>query len=120
MRFRLTTVRRKLTALVAFSGIVTLAALPVLSWIMDRQIVAQVHERVPAAMHGFGLELGDDLRDLATIVEQLSSQVEVASALRAKHGDEMRSLGKIFHTAYPHIDFVFFDADNAHVAEIEV
>ena len=120
MKFRLTTVRAKLTALVAFSAIVTLAALPVLSWIMDRQIVAQINERVPAAVHGFGLELGDDLRDLSTIVEQLGSQPDVADALRSRNAAQIKQLGKIFHANYPRIDFVFFDADGHHLAAIEV
>src|SRR5260221_14686333 len=97
MNFRLTTVRRKLTALVAFSGIVTLAALPVLSWIMDRQIVEQVNERVPAAVHGFELELADDLRNLSTIAEQLESQSDVTAALRSHNAQAIRSLWPIFH-----------------------
>ncbi len=120
MKFRLTTVRAKLTALVAFSAIVTFAALPLLSWIMDRQLVDQVHERVPAAVHGFDLELAGDLRDLATIVEQLASQPEVATALRSKNALEIIAHGKIFHAAYPQIDLVFFDSADQYVAQIGV
>ena len=120
MKLRLATVRGKLTALVAFSAIVTFTALPVLSWIMDRQLVAQVHERVPGAVHGFGLELGGDLRNLATIVEQLSSQPDVAAALRAKNGREVVALGMVFHESYPHMDLAFFDAADKSLAQIEV
>jgi adenylate cyclase len=120
MRFRLTTVRAKLTALVALSAIVMLAALPVLSWIMERQVVAQVNDRVPDAVHGFELELSDDLRNLATIVDQLASQAEVRDALVHHDAAAIVKLGAIFHAAYPHIDFVFFDATGQHFAETEV
>ena len=120
MRFRLTTVRAKLTALVALSAIVMLAALPMLSWIMERQVVAQVNDRVPDAVHGFGLELSDDLRNLATIVDQLASQTEVREALVHHDAAAIVKLGAIFHAAYPHIDFVFFDATGQHFAETEV
>ncbi len=120
MRFRLTTVRRKLTAIVALSAIVMLAALPVLSWIMERQVIAQVNDRVPDAVHGFGLELSDDLRNLATIVEQLASQAEVREALVHRDAATVTKLGTIFHSAYPHIDFVFFDAVGQQFAATEV
>ncbi len=120
MNFRLTTVRAKLTALVAFSAIVTLASLPVLSWIMDRQIVDQVDERVPAAVHGFGVEMDDDLRNMRTVVLELSSQPEVQTALRDKKAKDLERLGAIFHKAYPRIDFDFFDAEDASLAQIEV
>jgi adenylate cyclase len=120
MKLRLTTVRAKLTALVAFSAIVTLTALPVLSWIMDRQLVDEVDDRVPEAVRGFGLELDDDLRDLATIVEQLSSQADVNTALRSRDAHDVVALGRIFHQAYPQIDLVFFDAAGRRIAQIEV
>ena len=111
MKPRLTTVRAKLTALVALTAIVTLTSLPVLSWIMDRQLIDEVDDRVPEAVRGFGLELEGDLRDLATIVEQLSSQADVRAALRSRDARDVASLGTIFHNAYPQIDLVFFDAD---------
>ncbi|HEX7668625.1 MAG TPA: adenylate/guanylate cyclase domain-containing protein, partial [Polyangiaceae bacterium] len=120
MKLRFTTVRAKLTALVAFSAIVSLTALPVLSWIMDRQLVDEMHERVPGALRGFGLELDDDLRDLSTIVEQLSSQADVTSALRSKNAPEVLASGAIFHASYPDIDLLFFDASGKHLAQIEV
>ncbi len=120
MRFRLTTVRKKLTAIVALSAIVMLAALPVLSWIMERQVVAQVNDRVPDAVHGFDRELSDDLRNLATIVDQLASQGEVRNALIHRDAVAVEKLGTIFHSAYPHIDFVFFDATGQQFAETEV
>ena len=46
MPFRLPTVRAKLTALVSLSVVVMLAALPVLSWLLHRQLVDEVDDRV--------------------------------------------------------------------------
>ena len=120
MKLGLNSVRAKLTALVAFSAIVLLAALPVLAWTMDRQLVAQVHERLPGAMRGFSMELDEDLLDLSTIVLQLSSQAGLAVALRAGAAAEVEASGQIFHRAYPQIDLVFFDARDRRLAEIEV
>lgn len=120
MIFRLKTVRAKLTALVAFSALVTLTALPVLSWIMHRQLIDEVDNRVPEAVRGFGLELEDDLRDLDTAVRQLSSQAEMRAALRAKDPVAIVTLGKIFHEAYPGLDYLFFDADGKRITAIEV
>ncbi len=114
------TVRRKLTALVSFSAIVTFTALPVLWWMMDKQVVSQVNERVPGAVHGFGLELDGDLRDMHTIVAQLTSQPDVRAALRAKDADAAVTSGKIFHAAYPQVDLVFYDSNDLKVAAIEV
>jgi adenylate cyclase len=120
MKLRLTTVRAKLTALVAFSAIVTFTALPVLSWIMDQQLVDEVDDRVPEAVRGFGLELDGDLKELATIVEQLSSEPEIATALLSKNARDVVRLGKIFHDAYPQIDLLFFDGLDKRIGQIGV
>ncbi len=120
MNFRLTTVRAKLTALVAFSALVTLTALPVLSWIMHRQLIDEVDDRVPEAVRGFSLELKDDLRNLHTTVRQLASQQEVRTALTAKSPEGVKAAGKIFHEAYPSIDFVFYGADSKLIAAVGV
>jgi adenylate cyclase len=120
MKLQLTSVRGKLTALVAFSAIVLVAALPMLAWMMDRQLVDQVHERVPGAVQGFAMELDEDLLDLTTIVEQLSSEAALSAALRAKAARDVEASGRIFHRAYPQIDLVFFDVMDKRLAEIEV
>jgi len=116
MRFGFTTVRAKLTALVGFSAIVTLAALPVLSWIMDRQLIDEVQVRVPEAVRGFGLELDGNLKDLTTIVGQLASEPQVQAALRASSKPEVLRLSAIFDQAYPAFSLVFYDASDALIA----
>src|SRR5271166_1907237 len=64
MFFRLPTVRSKLIALVSLSAVVMLAALPVLSWLLHRQLVDEVDDRVTDAERAFQSELDDDLADL--------------------------------------------------------
>jgi adenylate cyclase len=118
--FRLPTVRAKLTALVASSAVVTFTAMPVISWIMDRQLVDEVDDRVPESLRGFDVELADDLRDLSAIVEQLSSEADVAAALRARDGARLTELGNVLHGAYPEIDLLFFGPNDERVAGIEV
>ncbi len=56
---RLRTVRAKLTALVSLSAVVMVAALPVLSWLLHRQLVDEVGSRVTDAERAFQSELED-------------------------------------------------------------
>ena len=58
------TVKAKLTALVGLSIVVMLAALPILSWILHRQMLDEVDDRVVDARKSFLTELEDDLADL--------------------------------------------------------
>jgi adenylate cyclase len=120
MKFGFTTVRAKLTALVGFSAIVTLTAMPVLSWVMQRQVTDEVQVRVPEAVRGFGLELDSNLKDLATIVLQLSSEPELQTALRAGDKAEVLRLSKIFNEAYPAVSLVFYDASDKHIAHLQM
>src|SRR5947209_1592847 len=68
----LNTVRAKLTTLVGLSALATLAALPLLNWVMSRQLIDVVDDRVPDAVRGFDLELGDDVRDLQAATRSLA------------------------------------------------
>src|SRR5580658_10186618 len=79
MRFRLPTVRAKLTALVLLSVVVMLAALPVLSWLLHSQLTDEVNDRVGSAERAFQTELDDDLADLT-----LASRVLAAGGLTAR------------------------------------
>jgi len=110
MLLRLSTVRAKLTMLVALSALASLAALLVLSWIMHRQLVDEVDDRVPEAVRGFDLELADDLRDLSATVRDLDSQAAVEEALRNRSADAARAAAQVFHEEYPEIDIAMFDA----------
>ena len=83
MRFRLPTVRAKLTALVSLSVVVMLAALPVLSWLLHRQLVDEVDDRVTDAERAFQTELDDDLADLTLASRILSADGATRGAITA-------------------------------------
>ena len=118
--FRLGTVKAKLTALVAFSALATLTSLPVLSWVMHRQLVDEVDDRVPEAVRGFELELSDDLRDLQATTHQLASDPRVVDGIGKGDRAALERAAKTFHEAYPDIDISFYDGSGALVAAIGV
>src|SRR5665213_3132376 len=63
MLFRLHTVRRKLTVLVASTLGVVFVVVVVLSWLLHRQLMDEVDNRVDEAKSGFQTELLDDMAD---------------------------------------------------------
>jgi adenylate cyclase len=93
------TVRRKLTALVAFSALAALVVLPILWWLMHRALIDEVDDRVPEAIAGFNEELGDDLHDLDATARVLA---------RASFA-ELEDFAAPFHDAYPDLDIVVYD-----------
>src|SRR5580693_9925662 len=84
MLTRLPTVRAKLTALVSLSVVVMLAALPVLSWLLHRQLVDEVDDRVTDAEKAFQTELDDDLSDLTLASRILSADGATSRAITAR------------------------------------
>ena len=64
MLMRLPTVRSKLTALVATTLVMMLCTLPVLSWLLHRQLIDEVDDRVEEAEEYFEEELRDNLVDI--------------------------------------------------------
>jgi|GEM_PF-1161056 len=118
MLLRLSTVRAKLTTLVALSALASLAAILALSWIMHRQLVDEVDDRVPEAVRGFDLELADDLRDLSATVRDLDAQAAVEEALRSRSIEAASAAGRVFHEEYPEIDLAMFDAQGDLVMQL--
>ena len=114
----LRTVRRKLTALVAFSAVAALVVLPILNWLMHRQLIAQIDDRVPEAIDGFEQELADDLKDLDVTARALADQEGTARAIAAGNTAALARRAAPFHDAYPDIDIVFFDPSGKLVASI--
>lgn len=112
------TVRRKLTALVAFSALAALVVLPVLSWLMHRQLIDEVDDRVPEAIRGFDEELADDLRDLDVTARAISEEEVAERAIVARDVATLERLAAPFHDAYPDIDIVLYDARGMFVATI--
>lgn len=106
---RLNTVRSKLTALVAFSAVVTLVSVAVLSWLMHRQLLDEVDDRVPEAIRGFDIEVADDLRDLEATLGALATRPGVDQEFRTRDAGALREATHPFHQAYPDVDVAFFD-----------
>ncbi len=75
------TVRRKLAALVGFSALAAIVVLPLLWWLMHRELIDEVDDRIPEAIHGFEEELGDDLKDLDVTARALSEQADTERAI---------------------------------------
>jgi adenylate cyclase len=105
------TVRRKLTALVAFSAAAALVVLPVLSWLMHRQLIDEVDSRVPEAINGFEQELGDDILDLDVTAIAIAEQAATEAALGAHDEAALAKIARPFRDAYPDLDLLFFDGD---------
>src|ERR1700722_10641111 len=109
MFFRLTTVRAKLTALVAMSAVVMLAALPVLSWLLHRQLVDEVDDRVTEAERAFQTELDDDLSDPTLASRILSADGATAHSIQKHDAERATQLAHVFVDVYPNLDVLFVD-----------
>ena len=112
------TVRRKLTALVAFSALAAVVVLPLLWWLMHRELIDVVDDRVPEAIRGFEQELGDDIKDLDVTARALGEQDDTEHAIAAKDVAALERLAGPFRDAYPDLDIIFYDADGRMVAQI--
>lgn len=118
MLLRLPTVRAKLTALVSLSVVVMLAALPVLSWLLHRQLVDEVDDRVTDAESAFQTELDDDLNDLTLASRILSADGATKHAIQAQDGPSARQLAQVFVDVYPNIDVLLVQADGKVLAQV--
>ncbi|WP_437477475.1 adenylate/guanylate cyclase domain-containing protein [Sorangium sp. So ce1014] len=107
--FRLRTVRAKLIVLVALSSLATLAALPVLSWVMHRQLIAQISERVPQAIRNFRLELRQQQRAVSTSSRQASRTRELVEGLRLWNEAAVGTALEAVIDAHPNVAIAAFD-----------
>jgi adenylate cyclase len=112
------TVRRKLTALVAFSALAALVVLPILWWLMHRELIDEIDDRVPDALQGFQEELDDDLKDLDVTARALAEQGDIERALAARDGAALGKLAGPFRDAYPDLDIIFYDVGGRMVAQV--
>src|SRR3954451_5245470 len=106
----LKTVGAKLTTLVGLSALATLAALPLLHWLMTRELVDVVDDRVPEAVKGFEVELVDDIGDLVAATKSLGDSDELQHALTSGDRAAAEEELKVFHEAYPGTAFVVYAA----------
>jgi adenylate cyclase len=118
MFLRLKTVRAKLTMLVALSIGMMLATLPVLSWLLHRQLIDEVDDRVTEAEKSFREELKDDLSDLGLAAKILAADPATAKALGSSDEKEAVALANLFLGAYPNIDILFVDGKGKVLADV--
>ena len=112
------TVRRKLTALVAFSALAAFVILPILWWLMHRALIDEVDDRVPEAISGLTEELSDDLKDLDVTSRVLSEFPATEHALAAGDAAQLVKLVGPFRDAYPDLDMLFYSSAGARVGQI--
>ncbi|GAC1545584.1 MAG: hypothetical protein NVS3B10_09650 [Polyangiales bacterium] len=118
LRFR--TVRRKLTALVALSIVVMLATIPLLSWLLHRQLIDEVDDRVVEAQRAFETELDDDISDLTLTVRVMMADDDVQRALKDGDASFAQRTGQTFSSLYPELDVVFSGPDGAVLTQLGV
>src|SRR3974390_3331213 len=108
---RLRTVRAKFNALLSLSVIVMLAALPVLSWLLHRQLVDEVDDRVTEAERAFQTELGDDLAALVLASRVPAADGATVRSVERRDAGHARQLAQVFLEVYPNIDVLIVDAE---------
>lgn len=114
----LPTVRAKLTALVALSVVAMLAALPVLSWLLHRQLVDEVNDRVTGAERAFQTELDDDLADLTLASRVLAADEATARAIQKHDAARARRLAQVFVDVYPDTDVLLLEPEGRVLAQV--
>ena len=122
MLMRLKTVRAKLTALVSLPVVVTLASMPVLSWMLQRQLVDEAGNRVVNAQKAFREEFKDSLLDLRLAADLIAADSDTQRAMNgAVSGTReaaLRDIGDDFLKVYPEIDILFLDAQGKVLAQL--
>src|ERR1700674_3927983 len=118
MLLRLPTVRAKLTALVSLSIAAMLVALPVLSWLLHRQLVDEVDDRVTEAERAFQTELDDDILDLTLASRVVAADGATAQAFRHHDAARVRQLAQLFIGVYPNIDILIVESDGHVLAQV--
>jgi adenylate cyclase len=118
MLIRLPTVRSKLTALVSTTLVLMLAALPVLSWLLHRQLVDEVDDRVADAEKSFDTELKDDLDDLTLAARVMATDTDTLRAIQARDTKAADDLAEVFIGVYPDIDVLIAAPDGSLLAQV--
>ncbi len=106
---RLRTVKAKLTALVGLSIVVILAALPILSWSLHRQMLDEVDDRVVDARRSFLTELQDDLADLNLAARVLAQDEGTRRAIATRDASRAQKMASTFLSIYPALDVLLYD-----------
>ena len=114
--FRLRTVRAKLLALVALSIVVTMATLPLLSWLLHKQLLQEVDDSVENAEEAYQAELDDDIVDMRLAATLLANDSDVHRAIETNDAKTLQDMTDVFAKMYPDIDIVFIRKDGTVLA----
>jgi adenylate cyclase len=120
MALKLNTVRGKLTVLVASTLGVVLVVLLLLSWLLHRQVLDEVDNRVDDAKAGFQTELADDMADQALTLRVMSADVDVVHALSSRDMKAAHDIAAIFESVYPELDIILADAEGSVLTQLGV
>jgi len=120
MLFRLHTVRRKLTVLVASTLGVVFVVVMVLSWLLHRQLMDEVDNRVDEAKAGFQTELQDDMADQSLSLKVMATDEAVAKALATDDAAGAKAIAQVFADVYPDLDFILANRDGKVLTELGV
>jgi adenylate cyclase len=116
--FRLRTVRAKLLMLVGLSVLVTLTTLPLLSWLLRKQLLEEVNNNVENAEQAYQAELDDSIVALRLAATALSNDVSVHQALKAGDVKALESMTQAFAKLYPDLVIAFLDKDGGLLARV--
>jgi adenylate cyclase len=120
MAFKMNTVRGKLTVLVASTLGVVLVVLLLLSWLLHRQVLDEVDNRVDDAKAGFQTELADDMADQSLTLRVMAADVDVVRALSSRDMKAAHDVAAIFESVYPELDIILADADGKVLTQLGV
>jgi adenylate cyclase len=95
-----------------------LVALPILSWMLHRQLVDEVDNRVTEAERAFQTELDDDLADLTLASRVMTSDAITAIAIRERDIQRAQSLAQQFVSVYPNMDILVADSGGRVLAQV--
>jgi adenylate cyclase len=116
--FRLRTVRAKLLSLVALSIVVTMATLPLLSWLLHKQLLEEVDDSVENAESAYQAELDDDILDMKLAATLLANDSDVHRAIEADDAKTLQDMTESYAKVYPDIDIVFVRKDGSRLAHV--
>jgi adenylate cyclase len=120
MAFQIHTVRGKLTVLVTSTLGVVLVVLMLLSWLLHRQVLDEVDNRVDDAKAGFQTELADDMADQTLTLRIMAADVDVVHALSSRDMRKAHDIAAIFESVYPELDIILADADGNVLTQLGV
>jgi adenylate cyclase len=94
--------------------------LPVLSYVMHRQLLDEVDNRVDDAKAGFQTELNDDLLDQELTLRVMAADDDVERALATRDVKTAHELASVFASVYPEMDIVLADVDGRVLTQLGV